>query len=235
MWILPTYCRPDRCREVLESLLATGCSTPGVVVVNGRETEAEYKALPLPPAWRMAVLPENLGFVGGLNWAFDNHPDEPFYGFIADDEVARTPGWDRTLIEAAGAWRVSNGNDRWKSKERVHAHVCIGGELARAVGYLAIRNCWHWFGFDSMWEAVDSEVGVRAYCESVRVDHKHYLNGGSAFDMTYVTGGMRDAEDRRAFRAWTAIGLPQVVERVRRLRSLHVPTARPEDRSTPAW
>ena len=214
---LPTYCRPDCCAEVLESLRATGCSTPGVVVVNGRETEAEYRKLTLPALWSMVVLPENLGFAGALNATFDAHPDAPFYGFIADDEIALTPGWDRRLVGAAGSWRVANGNDGWQSRARVHGHVCIGGELARAVGCLAIRQCWHWYAFDDMWEAVDEAVGVRTFCEAVRVEHRHFLNGG-AFDMTYVAGGLHKLEDQRAFTAWRAVALPDIVERIARAR-----------------
>jgi Glycosyl transferase family 2 len=217
MWILPTYCRPDRCADVLASLHANGCSTPGIVVVNGRETEEEYRKLALPPSWTMAVLPENLGFAGALNATFDAHPSEPFYGFIADDEIALTPGWDKRLVEAAGSWRVSNGNDGWQSRSRVHGHVCIGGELARTLGCLAIRQCWHWYAFDDMWEAIDKELGVRTFCEDVRVEHRHFLNGG-AFDMTYVAGGLHKVDDHRAFIAWRTLVLPDIVARIARAR-----------------
>ena len=217
MWILPTYCRPDRCREVLDSLVATGCSTQGVVVVNGRDAESEYRALTLPPGWTITVLAENRGFAAALNATFEQHPNEPFYGYIADDEIASTHGWDRTLIEAAGDWRIANGNDRWNSEARIQAHVCIGGALARAVGCLAIKQCWHWYAFDDMWEAIHARLDLRVFCGDVRVDHRHFLNGG-AFDMTYAVGGMRRNKDRVAYATWRTEVLPQLTERVLRLR-----------------
>ena len=51
MWFLITHKRPDRCLETLKACIATGVTTPGIVVVNGGDQPAEYDEC-------LAFLPE---------------------------------------------------------------------------------------------------------------------------------------------------------------------------------
>lgn len=220
MWILPTHARARRCAEALESYVRHGVTTGGVVVVNGLEQREAYAALEpkLPRGWRMAYRAENVGMNRALNEVLDAFPGEPFYGFLEDDTVLLTDGWDRTLVQAAGDWHVSHGSDGWQSARRIHGAPCVGGKLAAAVGSLAIRTCFHWYGFDSMWERIDEKCAVRAYRPDVRVEHRHHINGRAPKDATYIAAESRNRKDFAAFNAWFASELPAIVERVNRAR-----------------
>ena len=106
-WILPTLSRPQQCAAVLDRMRETGCSTPGIVVLNGDQGFSGA----MPEGWSIIVPDKNLGALGALNKVFELYPNEDFYGFIGDDEFVETDGWDKKLIDAAGAWNFSHGID----------------------------------------------------------------------------------------------------------------------------
>lgn len=217
MWVLPTMSRPKQCQEVLDSLVKTGISTPGVVFVNGHSHKSEYEKLRTPKGWEIIIHPDNLGALGALNWCFNNYAPQPFYGYIADDEFSCTPGWDSRLTESSGKWNVSHGNDGWQSEKRIHGHVCIGGDLARAVGYLAIPRCWHWYGFDSMWEAIATPLGIRKYLSNVKIEHRHPNNKNienTVRDECYEKGEAHKKEDAFMYQQWMDTELPGILARV---------------------
>lgn len=223
MWILPTLSRPAQCAAVVSQMIRMDCSTGLVVCVNGNH--AEYKE-----AFRNILTPSlvryedtNIGALGALNKLFELYPNEKFYGFIADDEFVMTPGFDKRLIEAAGDWNISHGNDQIQDGKRAQGYVCIGGKLARAAGYLALKDCWHWCGFDQMWETIAAAKGCeKNYCEDVIVEHRHpYMNKGE-MDDCYRLGESRKAEDVLAFRKWMYAeqgGLADVLNNIRKAKA----------------
>lgn len=182
MWIIPTLSRPQNVAELLRQASALDASE-GIVFVNGTAQRVEYEKLRLPDGWKIEFYEKNIGAIGALNWLLKEYPNEPFYGFIGDDEFVYSKGWNIQLTQAAGDWNVSHANDGWQSGRRIHSYVCIGGELARAVGYLAVPGCWHWFGFDAMWEVVAQHLPVRRFLEQVETEHRHFMNHKVARDI----------------------------------------------------
>lgn len=213
MFILPTISRPEQCARVIAAMQFMGCTTPLRVVVNG--TDPDYKKW-LNERW-LAELPfvrevvysdTNLGALGTLNRVFKEFPDEPFYGFIADDEFIETPNFDKRLIEAAGDWNVSHGNIGPNVKgeygKRAQGFLCIGGKLARAVGYLAIPECFHWYGLDDLWERLaEAKACGRVYLEDIIIEHKHpYMNKEVKADECNALAESRVGYDRAAYVKW---------------------------------
>lgn len=220
MWILPTLNRPAQCLEVLETIGDHGCSTPGVVFVNGPEYAAEYERLCGPIVdllgWSLEFHEKNIGAIGALNRTFKAFPDEPWYGFIADDEFITSAYFDEKLIEAAGGWNIAHGNYGFKQK-RAQGCLCIGGELARALGYIAIPDCWHWFGLDDMWEQLAQRGACEnIFCEDVGIDHRHPLAGAGEMDECYKLGQTRVMEDHYAFSKWVHLEMPPALKRIER-------------------
>lgn len=186
---------------MLRQINEVGCTTPGIVIVQGTETDySEVKAV-LPSDWKITTLPHNHGICGAMQWFFNHHPHEPFYGLVCDDEHVFTPGWDRTLIEAAGKNCISHGNDGWQSERRIHGYATWGGDLLRAVRWWAIPGLWHWY-FDDVWERIAADLNLRRWCPEVKVEHKHYLAGKTEKDATYAAGESMSRNDQRVFYAW---------------------------------
>lgn len=209
MWILPTYSRPKQCAEVLRNMMDNGCGSPGKVLVNGSGFYKEYMdTLSIPRDWSIISSAENKGVLGALNFLFKEFPEEPWYGFIADDEFVSTPVFDKRLIEAAGDWGISHGNigpdARGEYGKRAQGFLCIGGKLARAVGYLAIQECWHWRGLDDFWERMaEARACEKIYCEDVIIEHRHpYLDKKIPHDECNKLSEGRINEDTDAYVKW---------------------------------
>lgn len=214
-WVLPTYDRPDRCRNTLDSINSAGCTTPGVVIVQGTDRRAEYARLEqfLPAKWRMVFGQTNIGVCAALNRFFSAYPSEPWYGVICDDELIGTPGWDSELVNAAGRWSISNANDGWQAEQRIHTFAVYGGELLRALGTWAAPACWHCFGLDVLWELLDSEFGLRKFCRHIISEHRHWHARTAARDRAYVEAESRYQADAAAWRTWLEDEFPALRER----------------------
>lgn len=215
MWLLPTFNRPEKCRDVLEQLSATGCSTPGVVWVNGGNRQDDYSALQslLPAGWTMHFNGKNVGVCGALNEFFMRHPGEKWYGLFCDDEFIHSRGWDIELVGAAGDWCISNANDNWQASLRLHTYVVWGGELLRSVGWWACPGLWHWY-FDAAWEWLAAEFGLRRWCPTVKSEHRHINLAKASVDEAWGAGMSRRQQDAERFACWAYYELPGLRERL---------------------
>lgn len=220
MWVLPTYGRPGRCQEVLDSIIAAGVSTPGVVIVDG-DCNPGYAGLRLPDGWSINILADNRGVCGVLNLALKAHSGEPWYGFITDDSLVRTPGWDVTLVRAAGAAGFANSGDGWQAQRRMHGAVVFGGDLLRALGWWAPPGLTHSF-VDDAWETIARALGNWRHVPEVLVEHCHALNRKAEADATYRKAYASFEADRAAFRRLLTREIPDAIARA-------IPVAIPAD------
>lgn len=204
-----THNRPAECKRALESIIASGCTTAGMLLVNG----SRYPEMPLPKNWWLTQLDKNIGYCGAMNWVFQHYPKEKFYGMMGDDEVVSTP-FDTQLIEAAGDWNIAHSNDGWQSHRRIHGYAAFGGELIRTMGYIAPQGMWHWY-IDNVWEDISGALGIKKMVPEVRTEHLHYITGKSQKDATYELGESRSMQDAEIYRRWHAAEFPDIIKRVR--------------------
>lgn len=218
MWLLPTHNRPERCQAVLDAISEMGCTTRGVVLVNGGTLHA-YQDVRPPQGWGIVFKSENLGLCGAMQWCFETFPDEPFYGQVTDDEYVRTPGWDKLLSEAAGRWYVAHGKNHAKSTELPHGFMTFGGDLVRAVGWWEPPELWHWYS-EAFWDVIGKRLGLMRPCPEVLIEEKHYSTGKVEFDETNRLGEMHKDRDQELFIAWlrdrSEAGMLATCERVQR-------------------
>jgi hypothetical protein len=191
--------------------MAIGCSTPGVVIING----GDYSGLRVPHGWDIEIMPENIGLCGAMQHYFRTHPDEPFYGLACDDEYVYTPGWDTTLTKTAGSSFIAFGNDGWQSGRRQHGYVTWGGDLVRKVGFLSLPGLWHWY-HDDVWEAIAERMALNRFCPNVHLEHKHYRAQKSEDDETYILGRSRSEADAGVYTKWYNEELPSLIARLKK-------------------
>ena len=200
MWILPSYRRPEQCKQVVRRLIDKGCTTPGVLFVNGQDSEG-YDEIPLPKGWFLHEHLENLGVCGALRLMFKTYPDEPFYGLICDDEFIETDEWDKTLIEAAGRWNLAHVNNGDTSLRWPHGFMTWGGDLVRAVGNLAPESMWHMF-FDMYWNHLGRQCDLIKFCKDVHMKELHYTRGTASLDETNLAAQKYNQDDERWYSQW---------------------------------
>jgi hypothetical protein len=142
MWLLTSLLRPDRIRGLVDSY-AWGDHSPVILTLSEKDARlGEYIGQSWPESWRIETVPM-LGNGPTYNEMLRRYPNEPQYGFLADDQILRVPGMLRELERRAGDWRIAYPDDgHWQAN--LPTMPCIGGELVRTVGFLAPEALVHW-------------------------------------------------------------------------------------------
>jgi glycosyltransferase involved in cell wall biosynthesis len=214
MWTIPTYNRPERFAQLIESIHAVGCSTPAKVIVNGLNRLDEYLAIRLPKNWEYIIMPDNVGLCMAMNFVYFNNPREAWYGLLTDDEIMKTPGWDIEIPKAADKGFIAHGNESKQAENRIHSCTVLGGELVRTIGYPCIPGLWHWY-IDDMWEGIARDHNLRRWCKHILCEHRHYLYGAAPKDKTYEAAEIKAGQDRQIYQYWLNNIYPQVSARIK--------------------
>lgn len=213
MWILTSLGRPERIRAVAESY-DWGSESPVVLTLwEGDKSLPRYLAQKWP--WRVETVPMR-GNGPTYNEMLRRYPNERCYGFLADDAILDEQGMLRQLEAAAGEWNVAYANDgHWGDK--LPTMPCLGGDLVRAVGYLAPRNIIHW-AIDNAWGEIGKRLGVLRYFEHLTYTHLNPIWGTADDDATYRQARLNSHGWEDYYRAWLINELPLAVQRVRAAR-----------------
>lgn len=182
---------------------------------EGDKTLHKYLDQKWPLGWQTKIV-NMRGNGPTYNEIFARYPSEKCYGFLADDAILDEQGMLRQLEEEAGDWNISYANDKhWGS--RLPTMPCIGGELARTLGYLSPPGLLHW-AIDNAWGV----IGERLHCLRYRADltytHLNPVWGTAPDDATYQWARNLSPEWERILRAWMVNGLPADLERVKMAR-----------------
>ena len=165
-----------------------------ILVDNDDPLASAYRDMALPDSW--AILTNPRGPLSELyNRAFKANPDLRWYGFLADDVVPETPGFDRLLIATAGrdGMAVPAGGETTGGAP----HFVLGGDLVRSVGWLALPGLKRLY-IDTVWVDIARARGVLRYRPDVTLRHDHFSNGKALFDATY----RKPRGDRAIYDAW---------------------------------
>ena len=215
MWILTSLGRPDRIRKVVESYDWGGNTRVILALWERDRTLHKYIDQKWPEGWQTKIVSMR-GNGPTYNEIFARYPNERCYGFLADDAILDEQGMLRQLEEEAGDWNLAYANDKhWGV--RLPTMPCIGGELARAVGYLAPPTLMHW-AIDTAW----GSLGERLKCLRYRVDltytHLNPVWGTAPDDSTYQSARNLSVDWEVLLRSWVVNELPKAMERVRMAR-----------------
>ena len=152
MFIVPTYKRPERLKNLIQAYKDTKATAPVFVFVQGN---AEiYCGIEYPDTWTVEQFESNIGLVGAVNYAFNKYPNEKWYGSICDDQMPQEDEWDKKLIKAVNDWNIVTSQDSInKNESRMSGITIFGGELIRACQFIVPPCTWHLCG-DDWWELV---------------------------------------------------------------------------------
>ncbi len=225
MMIIPSRGRPHLIKRFIEAYVNTKAMCPVIVRIDNDDPQlAEYfkvfKEL-LPETWKVECG-ERMKCPQAFAWLFEAYPDAPWYSLFGDDVVPETPHWDRILIQAAGTKKVAYGDDKFTWPRC--PHPIIGGDLVRAVGWLAFPGVLHWY-MDTAYEWLANETGRLVPRRDVVTAHYHEDFGGQK-DKTYEerwldtkTNEMRGpGHDELVWQKWHASGEAAItVQRIKEL------------------
>jgi hypothetical protein len=141
-------------------------------------------------------------------------------GFMGDDHLPRTRGWDVLLGEAleAGA-DVAYGNDLLQGVNLPTA-VVMRSWIIRELGYMVPPGLTHLF-LDNFWLDLGRALGSIEYVEAAVIEHLHPIAQKAEWDSGYVevNSAALYAEDEAAYRAYVDRNLAADVSRLVAVRS----------------
>lgn len=162
----------------------------GLVYVD--ETFDEYENLRLPSNWRIHRSRKWGSIAASMRYCQKRYPDATQYGWLADDNIPKTPAWDKRLEEAAGDWYISCARDLWMSEKHWRhptggpiftAALCWGAKLIEAVGWWALPGV-RQGGIDGAWNDLSGFCGLTRYLDDVVVEHKNWQTKKREWDET---------------------------------------------------
>jgi hypothetical protein len=203
VWLLTTLNRPEACQKTLDAFAEHGSSL-GVVWVDG----GDYSKLRLPQGWKLHI--GGGGIAASFNWFYEQFPNAPWYGWLADDMIPATPGFDRLLAQTTeGNYFVYCNGGKHKSPFRkpskppvtIPGAMMWGGDLVREMGWWSppwsLYTC-----IDEAWKKLAFASGVARYRHDVVVHHYHWSSGGRKRDKTDDIGLNRAQADVGRLEAW---------------------------------
>ena len=141
------------------------------------------------------------------------------YGAIAsfgDDHLARTPGWDRLLLEALATPGIAYGDDKHQG-ERLPTAPVISSEIVEALGWMCEPSLRH-FCVDTVLKDLGTATGCLRYVPEVVIEHMHPHGGKAQTDQTYLDAGEHGegwVRDWEAYGAWKRERMAADVAKVR--------------------
>lgn len=162
MFFIPTHCRVKKLKRFFASLGPEDLKFPFCILLWKDDPEFEqYMAEQWP--CRITVLEGKYSYcTEKLNAAFWLYPNLPWYGFFGDDTVLVAKDTLHLLVERAERFNIAFPDEGkgWPG------HVVLGGDLVRAMGFIAfpklLHNC-----IDSVWLDIGTSFGLLKPCPEV--------------------------------------------------------------------
>lgn len=217
--IVPSRGRPNNVDRLYSALQATATRADLIVAVDNDDRHL--------PGYREIHARHNRGFalgvgprlrlVGTLN-VTALAVEHRYVGFMGDDHMPRTKGWDQRYIEALddiGPGGMVFGNDMIQGPN-LPTHIVMDRRLVDALGFMAPAALQHLY-VDNFWFDLGHALGTLRYLPDVIVEHLHPIAGHAEWDTTYTDSNSDDRyrADEQAYSAYKATKFDVDVARVR--------------------
>lgn len=127
-------------------------------------------------------------------------------GFMGDDHVPRTPGWDQRFLEKLQEVNtgVAYGNDLLQG-EALATAVCMTSDIVKTLGYFSLPGAQHLF-LDNFWMAVGRGINRLFYFDDVVIEHVHPAKNKAEWDEVYTNANSSEtwAFDEAAYLKYMA-------------------------------
>jgi|SRR5215469_2895459 len=220
LWLLPSLNRPASLARFFRACREIGISTPGLVLIDEedhKQNRDAYRALWMPADWKIKLTK---GRTQGdkLRETWPRYKGAEWIGYLGDDCVPETVGWDKMLVARLLGWNFVSCNDAWQAPKRIGNCAVFSGDLIRAVGYFWPPALQHLY-IDDLWETLGRDTGCWQQRMDVLVRHVHVLKGEAPEDETHRSAYSQERwrEDGAAYKAWREEKRDAALEAVRGL------------------
>jgi hypothetical protein len=141
-------------------------------------------------------------------------------GFMGDDHLPRTPGWDTTYLATLREMGIGivYGDDKLQS-EALPTQCAMSASIVRTLGWMCppvLRHLW----IDNFWLDLGKAAGCLRYLPDVTIEHMHPYNDKAEMDAGYERVNSLEMidSDRAAYERYATECLARDVEKVGALR-----------------
>lgn len=223
--IVPSRGRPEAAAALVQAFNATRTADTLLIfaVDDDDPTRDEYVRQAVDVRSPVA-LPPSKTMVEALNLIAAESADSEFavfaIGFMGDDHLPRTVGWDAAYLAALREMGtgIVYGNDLLQG-HRLPTQCAMTSDIVRELGYMAPPALRHLY-VDNFWRDLGKGAECLRYLPDVTVEHRHPLAGKASWDAGYerVNSPEMGEHDRIAYEAYVAGGgLDADVAKVRTL------------------
>lgn len=238
LYIVPTRGRPDnafRLAQAFQSTVQLPDTELLFAIDADDDTRFEYtdtlsklrhpaSQIRVDARFTRTALGPNLG---GMNSVLNRHatamaPHYDYVGFMGDDHVPRTPGWDAQLtrvIEHAYA-AIIYGDDLVQ-RVNLPTAVLMTSNIIKTLGYMAPPELAHMY-LDNFWRDLGRTTGILRYEPSVVIEHLHPVHPDAArrptWDTTYDRGNGKFGVDEIAYQLYIRTRFADDVQKITQLR-----------------
>jgi hypothetical protein len=184
--IVPSRGRPDNVVRLEAMRSATSVVKDNVdflyVVDDDDPAVMRYVGLDLP---QLAVIHrQRLGPTLNMMAAL-NAGQYDALGFMGDDHLPRTIGWDASVLGILDSAhpRVVYGNDLLQGANLPTA-VFMQSKIVQALGYMVPPGMVHLY-LDNFWKELGERLDGLVYLDHIVIEHIHPANGKAEMDQTY--------------------------------------------------
>ena len=218
-WIVPTLGRAHTILpRFLKSVIDTGCTTKGVILIEHgdyADNEEAYDALKMPAGWKRCFVDGGCtanSTTEGFDLFFGN--DSEWAGWLADDSVCETPGWDLKVLDQLTGWNIVSTDDGFNAPKKANGAVAWSADVLRAYDGPYPNG----FGFqhhylDDIIEALGKHTGCWKVDMNIMVRHVHATRGG-LHDGTTDKAKTFLQSDTVAFSRWRETAMLPACERI---------------------
>lgn len=221
--LVPTRGRPGNLARLWQAFLDT-CEyeTRLVALVDNDDPELpgyqrvadEHRDHPM---FRMGIGPRlRLGptlNVAAPKWAARSDA----VGFLGDDHLPRTAGWDGRYLEELErlGTGIVYGNDLIQ-QAALPTQVAMTSDIVLATGHMVPVGMVHLYA-DNAWLALGQALDAISYLPDVIVEHLHPIAGKAGWDAGYAEANTdaRSDADRQVFEQWRERELPRWVQQIK--------------------
>jgi hypothetical protein len=188
-------------QRFLGAFAATVQGDTDLLVVADEDEEDAYAALALPARAGFTLLPR-MSLGPKLNAVCV--PEAERYrsvGFLADDCVPQSPGWDVMLTKALDTPGIAYPEDRRRAD--IPEHAFISSPVITALGWFFEPALAHFYA-DNVLADLGRAAGCLRHVPGAVIEHRHYqVRGtGAARDRTYAEAEENGAADCAAYQEW---------------------------------
>ena len=223
--VVPTRGRPQNITRLLATWHETGATAQLVVALDDDDPQLDAYLEALDDDIRLrevhVVTGTRLRMNGTLNAVavqlLDRVLEPPVgtparlpdvIGFMGDDHLPRTHGWDQLVEDALDDLGVGlvYGDDLIQ-RQNLPTAVFMSAPIVRALGYMAPPVLKHLF-LDNYWRDLGLASGRLRYLPSVVIEHLHPIAGKAEHDETYAQANASETwtHDEAAYAAFVADG-----------------------------